>query len=131
MIHPRSTIGTPNPPSTRLRLRNLSVLLAHEVGVNTPATGRYRSKDAARVLSDARAIGSYAISVNKTWEYSYLIGLNGEIFTQAGEYQAAHCLNFNQKSGAVLFLNALDVPLTAEQIESWYVIRRHMVDREI
>lgn len=127
-IHPRSYIGTPEPSSTRSRLRGVKVLLAHEVGVNTPSTGRYRSADPARVLSDARAAASYGISAGKTWEYNWMIGLDGSIFTQAGEYVAAHCLNFNNSSAAVIFLNASDVPLTQAQINSWHDVRDHAVN---
>lgn len=123
MIYPRSTIGTPQPPSTRYRLSRVKVLLAHEVGVNTPATGRYRSADPARVLSDAKAAAAYGISANKSWEYNWMIGLNGWIFTQAGEYMGSHCKNFNTDSAGVIFLNATDVPLTPEQIDSWFEVQ--------
>ena len=127
MIHPRSHIGTPTPPATRYRLPRVGVLLAHEVGVNTPATGRYRSTDPARVLSDARAAAAYGISTNRPWEYSYMIGLDRSIFTQAGEFMAAHCRGFNTDSAAVLFLNAVDVPVNAGQIDAWHELRAHMV----
>ena len=126
-VHARSHIGTPTPPSTRYRLQRVGVLLAHEVGVNTPATGRYRSSDPVRVLSDARAAAAYGISTNRPWEYSYMIGLDRSIFTQAGEFMAAHCRGFNTDSAAVLFLNAVDVPLNAGQIDAWHELRAHMV----
>lgn len=126
-IAPRSVIGTPEPPATRLRLKDALWLLAHEVGVNTPATGRYRSADPARVLSDARAAASYGISAGKSWEYSFMIGLDGSIFTQAGEYVGSHCLNFNTRSAGVIFLNATDVPNTPAQNASWHELRAHMV----
>jgi|GEM_PF-7119815 len=127
MIHARSVIGTPTPPPYRYRLQRAGVLLAHEVGVNTSATGRYRSNDPARVLSDARAAAAYGISTDRPWEYSYMIGLDRSIFTQAGEYMAAHCRNFNTDSAAVLFLNATDVPVNAGQIDAWHELRAHMV----
>jgi hypothetical protein len=109
----------------------VNVLLAHEVGVNTPLNGRYRSSDPARVLSDAKAAASYGISANKTWEYNWMIGLDGSIFTQAGEFLGAHCLNFNPKSAGCIFLNATDVPLTQAQIDSWFQVRQHAVDLEV
>jgi hypothetical protein len=124
--YPRSTIGTPTPPATRPRLDRVRVMLAHEVGVLN--TARYRSTDPARVLDDARAAAAYGISAGKTWEYQYMIGLDGSVFTQAGEYRASHCLNFNSESAGVIFLNALDVATNAAQIVAWHELRTFMVD---
>ncbi len=43
VLHARSVIGTPTPPSSRPKLRQVRVLLAHEVGVATnEERGRYR-----------------------------------------------------------------------------------------
>ena len=125
MIHPRSTIGTPTPPATRYRLPRVGVLLAHHVGVDVGT--RYRSTDPVRVLSDARAAAAFGISTDRPWEYSYMIGLDGEVFEQAGEYMAAHCRNFNTDSAGVLFLNANDVQVNAAQIAAWHDLRAHMV----
>jgi len=126
MIRPRSHIGTPEPPADRRRLRGVGVLLAHHVGVDVGA--RYRSTDPARVLSDARAVAAFGISSRRPWEYSYLIGLDGSIFEQAGEFMAAHVLDFNPHSAAVAFLNANDVQVNAAQIAAWWEVREHMVD---
>jgi len=126
MIHPRSHIGTPEPPADRRRLRGVGVLLAHHVGVEVGA--RYRSTDPARVLSDARAVAAFGISSRRPWEYSFLIGLDGSIFEQAGEVMAAHVLDFNDRSAAVAFLNANDVQVNADQIAAWWEVREHMVD---
>jgi len=127
VIFPRSVIGTPEPPATRRKLDRVGVVLAHEVGVNTSPSGRYRSSDPARVLDDARAAAAYGISAGKSWEYSYMIGLDGSVFTQAGEYMAAHCLNFNGESAGVIFLNATDVPANDAQVAAWFEVRAHMV----
>jgi len=132
MIFDRSFIGTPVPPSTRRKLHKVRWLLAHEVGVDTPKpNGRYRSADPNRVLSDAQAAASYGISAGKSWEYNYMIGLDGSIFTQAGEYMGAHCKNFNPDSAGVIFLNATDVPINQKQILAWYEVRNHMVKMEV
>lgn len=56
-----------------------------------------------------------------------MIGLDGSVFTQAGEYRAQHCLNFNGESAGVIFLNALDVPTNAVQVLAWHGLRAHMV----
>ena len=125
MIHARSVIGTPTPPPTRYRLQRVGVLLAHHVGVGVGT--RYRSADPARVLSDARATAAYGISTARAWEYNYMIGLDGGVFTQAGEFMAAHCRGFNTNSAAVLFLNANDVQVNAAQIDAWHDVRAHMV----
>jgi hypothetical protein len=123
---PRAVIGTPEPPATRPKLNRVGVLIAHEVGVLN--TSRYRSADPARVLDDARAAAAFGISSNRPWEYSYMIGLDGSVFTQAGQYRAAHCLNFNDQSAGVVFLNALDVPANAAQIAAWHALRAFMVN---
>lgn len=128
MIHPRSTIGTPTPPADRRRLARVGVLLAHHVGVNVGH--RYRSPDPQQVLSDARAVAAFGISSGRPWEYSYMIGLDGSIFEQAGEVMAAHCLGFNPHSAAVVFLNANDVQVNAAQVAAWWEVRDHMVDQD-
>ena len=128
-LHPRSNIGTPEPPAARPKLRRVGWLLAHEVGVAThPEKGRYRSADPDRVLDDARAAASFGIAAGKTWEYSWMLGRDGSIFTQAGEFRASHCLNFNDQAAGVIFLNALGVPPTEAQIEAWWFLRGHAVD---
>ena len=127
MTHPRAVIGVPEPPASRARLRGVGWLLAHEVGVNTPPTGRYRSADPARVLDDARAVAAYGASSGRTWEYTGMIGLDGSRFTQAGEYTASHCRDFNAESAGLVFLNAVDVPVTAAQVASWHQWRDELV----
>jgi hypothetical protein len=117
--HPRAVIGVPEPPASRPRLRGVRWLLAHEVGVDTPPTGRYRSADPARVLDDARAVADYGASSGRTWEYTGMIGLDGSRFTQAGEYVAAVCRNLNADSAGLVFLNAVDVPVNAALVASW------------
>lgn len=126
-IVPRSVIGTPEPPTTRPRLSERRWLLAHEVGVDTPPNGRYRSADPARVLDDARAAAAFGISTDRPWEYNFFIGLDGTVFEQAGTYRAAHCANWNDESAGVLLMNASDVPATAAQIASWWSLRDWMV----
>lgn len=126
-IVPRSVIGTPEPPTTRPRLSERRWLLAHEVGVNTPPNGRYRSSDPARVLDDARAAAAFGISTDRPWEYNFFIGLDGTVFEQGGNVQAAHCLNWNEESVGVLFLNASDIQVNAAQVRSWWALRDHMV----
>lgn len=127
-IQPRSVIGTPEPPSTRPKLQRVKVLLAHHVGFTN--TTRYRSADPARVLDDARAAASFGVSSGRSWEYNYMIGLDGTIFEQGGEYRAAHCLNFNGDSAGVLFMNADgDTACTPAQIEAWHWLRGDMVRR--
>jgi hypothetical protein len=127
-ILPRSLIGTPEPPASRRRLMRVGVLLSHEVGVKTSPTGRYRSAMPEHVLSDARAAATYGISAGKTWEYNYMLGRDGTIFEQAGEFMGAHCLNFNPDSVGVIWLNATDEPPTPAQIDSWWWLRDHLVE---
>ena len=127
IIVPRSVIGTPTPPATRPRLTDRRWLLAHEVGVKTPPNGRYRSADPARVLDDARAAAAYGISTDRPWEYNFFIGLDGTVFEQGGNVVAAHCLNWNEESAGVLFLNASDVQVNPAQVRSWWALRDHMV----
>ena len=129
VLHARSVIGTPTPPASRPKLRQVRVLLAHEVGVATnEERGRYRSSDPKRVLDDARAAAAYGVAAGKPWEYSWMLGRDGSVFTQAGEFRASHCLNFNDESAGVIFLNALDLPPTAAQIDAWWFLRGHAVD---
>lgn len=127
-IQPRSVIGTPQPPATRRRLMRVGVLLAHEVGVATSSSGRYQSANPARVLDDARAAASFGVAAGKSWEYSYMLGRDGSIFEQAGEFMASHCLNFNQDSLGVIWLNALGLPPTQAQLDAWWWLRSHLVD---
>ena len=127
MTHPRAVIGVPEPPASRARLRGVRWLLAHEVGVDTPPTGRYRSADPARVLDDAKAVANYGASSGRTWEYTGMIGLDGSRFTQAGEYMASHCRDFNAESAGLVFLNAVDVPVNAAQVASWHQWRDELV----
>lgn len=56
-----------------------------------------------------------------------MIGLDGSIFEQAGTYMAQHCLNYNQQSAGVIFLNALDVQVNDAQIAAWHWLRAEMV----
>lgn len=127
-VYPRSKIGTPEPSPSRRKLVRVGWLLAHEVGVNTRPGGRYRSDDPATVLDDAKAAATYGVAAGKPWEYNWMIGRDGSIFTQAGEYVAAHCLAFNTQSAGVIWLNALGLAPTAAQIESWWFLRGHAVD---
>jgi hypothetical protein len=127
IIVPRSFIGTPQPPANRPKLDRVDVLIAHHVGVSTSITSRYQ--DPAKELSDAKAAAAWGISSGRSWEYSYMIGLGGSIFEQAGEYMAQHCLNFNTKSGGVLFLNADEIQVNSAQVASWHWLRADMVRR--
>lgn len=126
-IVPRNVIGTPTPPASRRRLDRVNVLLAHHVGVSTRITSRYQHP--SQELSDAKAAASWGNSSGRSWEYSYMIGLGGGIFEQAGEYMAQHCSNFNNASGGVLFLNADEIQVNAAQIEAWHWLRGDMVRR--
>lgn len=126
-LHPRSVLGIPEPPASRPRLSGVRWLLAHEVGVNTPPTGRYRSTDPARVLDDCRAVAAYGASSGRVYEYSFIIGRDGSIFTQGGGFVAAHCRGFNAESAGVLFANALGLAPTQAQIDAWHWLRAHLV----
>lgn len=126
-IVPRNVIGTPTPPASRRRLDRVNVLLGHHVGVSTKITSRYQH--ASQELSDAKAAASWGNSSGRSWEYSYMIGLGGTIFEQAGEYMAQHCLNFNTASGGILFLNCDEIQVNAAQIEAWHWLRADMVRR--
>lgn len=126
-IVPRAVIGVPEPPTTRRRLDRVGVLLAHHVGVSATITSRYQNP--ADELFDAQAAASWGISSGRSWEYSYMIGLGGTIFEQAGEYMGQHCLNFNASSGGVIFLNVDEIQVTTAQIEAWHWLRGDMVAR--
>lgn len=128
-IFPRSLIGTPEPPATRSKPGAVRYLLGHFTGVGLPLTSRYRSAADADVIADARTVAQFGISSNRPWEYNWIIGLNGWVFVQAGEYLSAHCLNFNAQSKAVLFLNAIGVPLTPAQIDAFRELRHDLVLR--
>lgn len=128
-VHPRSKIGTPEPSPSRAKLRGVGWLLAHEVGVATKLNGgRYRSSDPDVVLDDAKAAAAYGVAAGKPWEYNWMLGRDGSIFTQAGEFVAAHCLDFNRLSAGVIWLNALGLGPTDAQVESWWFLRGHAVD---
>jgi hypothetical protein len=130
-IHPRSDLGIPEPPNTREKLWQETVLLAHYTGVGYPVTSRYRSADPVECKRDAQSVANFGAQSARTWEYSYMITLDGSIWEQGGEFVAAHCKNFNNKSGAVLFVNAIGVPLTDAQIASWWWLRDQMVSKVI
>ena len=131
MIEPRSTIGVPEPPASRRKLSGVGWILAHEIGVNTPETGRYRSDDPARVLDDVQAVARFGASSKRTWEYSHILGRDGSIFEQAGEFRGQHCLDFNEESVGVLFANASGLAPTDGQIEAWHWLRADLVRRGV
>lgn len=125
VILPRSLIGVPEPPADRPKPGRVKWLLGHYTGVDT--TKRYRSADPDDVLADARAVATFGIAAGKRWEYSYLIGLDGSIFTQAGEYRAAHCLNANDWSKAFLFMVAVSVQPSEAMLDAARWLRAHLV----
>ena len=127
----RAQIGVPAPPSHRLKLRDRRHVLCHQVGVGPPQTYRYRSERYDEVLRDARSIAAFGASSGRTYEYNYLIGLDGTVFEQAGEYIAAHCKNFNEESVGILMIRATDIPSSSRQRESWHELIDWLVARDV
>lgn len=112
VIVPRDEIGVPDPGSRR-KLGKVSSLVVHYTGV-------HGYDDPEKDWEYARKVALYGKAAGKAWEYNYLIGLGGEIFEQAGDRMAAHCLNANTWSYGVMLMNGIDVPMTFEQIMAFH-----------
>lgn len=122
-IAPRSTIGTPEPPSSRTRIPvPCSHLLVHYTGAGTYGDGRKSD------LDEAKAIAAYGVNNGKTWEYNYLVGWQGNAYEQAGEYQGAHCKNFNSQSMGILCILGIGITPSQAMIDAFRQVRQQFVD---
>lgn len=114
-ITPRSTIGTPEPPSDRYKLPSSTrSLLVHYTG--SPNYGNHSKTG----LQEAKEIAKYGVSAGKSWEYNYMVSWDGGIFEQAGGYKGAHCSNWNEESYGILFILGVEIPPTQEQINAFW-----------
>ena len=77
-----------------------------------------------------RALQSFSTGAGKTWEYNYVITHpDGVIWEQAGEFQAAHCLNANGFSYGVQINQASSAgPPPQKVVDSFRWLRAHLVE---
>lgn len=123
-IAPRATIGLPEPPASRPKLRTgIGHLLVHYTGV-----GGYAA-DPSKDLAYAKSVAYFGMHRNPPipYEYNYLIGPGGGVFEQAGAFKGAHCLNFNPDSYGVLMMLGVGVRPTKAMCDSFVELRRHLV----
>jgi hypothetical protein len=102
---PTNVSGSPRP----LLAPNRPILTCHYVGSGT-------FTDTGDSPSEIRAIHAYSVSPAKRtpWEYSWVVDSDGEIWTYAGEYVAAHSAGNNTTAIGVLLLAGLnDAPTDA------------------
>lgn len=112
---------TPDPAAAgRTLLRQRKYLLVHHTGVGV------RFNDSAKDVAYAREVCGYL-----RWEYNFLVGLGGGVFSQGGDYKAGHSWNFNSESLGVLFMNAVGVAPTQAQIASFHQLRKDLVARGV
>jgi N-acetyl-anhydromuramyl-L-alanine amidase AmpD len=90
-----------------LLAKEIPLIVCHYTGVKK----RYASLDTAAQI---RSIDRW-----KPNEYNYVIDQAGVVWEFSGEYQAAHCAGYNDRSYGVLFLNGTEEPLTDAQLAAF------------
>lgn len=65
----------------------------------------------------------YAQGAGKSFEYNYLLFMDGEVWEYAGDYLAAHSAGDNAESYGCQFVNGQDDPCSGEQIYSFRWLR--------
>lgn len=108
--------GITKRPPMALRRR---LILCHYTGVPIK-TRRYADVDTERELVDVVA----AINRWKRNEYNYVIAQTGDVVEFAGRFRGAHCgpwsgTTWNDVAYGVLFLNAVEEPITWPQIAAF------------
>ena len=115
MLHARSEVfGSAFPTSLNGEVRpalkpDRLTLTVHYVGSGT-------FTDTGDTPSEIRAIHAYSVSPSKRtpWEYNYVVDSEGELWTYAGEREAAHSAGENHLAVGVLMLAGLnDAPTEA------------------
>jgi len=92
---PRIIGIVPLTHTTSRVLRPTPHFLVHYTGGGSPYAGNTDAQHMARLQASA-------INAGKTWEYNYVVTFfQGWIWEMAGEFQGAHCLNFNPQSYGV------------------------------
>ncbi len=97
----------------------LELILCHYTGVPV-ATRQYKFLTLAQKIVIIKSINEW-----KRNEYNYLIFQDGTIFEFAGRFQAIHCgpwpigRSWNNVSYGMLFVNAVEEPITWDQISSF------------
>ncbi len=120
-IVPRAEIGVPDP-GTRVKIAPARrYLLGHYPGVNG-------YNDPVKDWQYARSVAAFGIANGTPFEYSYLVGLGGTIFEQAGDRKPAHCLNFNADAIGILLMAGIGVAPTRAMIDAFRELRAHLVD---
>lgn len=112
----RADIGVPAPGTRPLLAKNLGDLVVHYTGV-IGFTGLEHD------VYYAKSVASYGMVAGKAFEYNYLIGHGGTVFEQAGEYRAAHCLNYNDRSIGVLLMLGIGVQPMPAMITAFVELR--------
>jgi peptidoglycan hydrolase-like protein with peptidoglycan-binding domain len=122
VIVPRTAVGLSAQVfnSDGVTLRPLLPLDRPMVVVHYTGPGVWANRDTAQAI---RSIQVYAQSKGKPNEYNYVVDQAGRIFEYAGIYRAAHCLNYNDQSYGVLFLNGLTEPTNPRQIDAFRWLR--------
>lgn len=115
-IHPRDEVWPGEVPTSsngapRPLLRPDRIwLTVHYTGVPV------RWLDEDDTPDELRAIQRYAQGAGKSWEYNFVIDGQGQIWTYAGDYRAAHSAGENEAAYGVLLLVGTDEPPTEPMV---------------
>lgn len=112
---------TPDPGAAgRPLLRQRDWLVVHYTGIGV------RFNDPSKDIESAREVCRYL-----RWEYNYLCGLGGGVFSQGGDHMAGHSKFFNDDSVGVLMMNAVGIAPTQAQIAAFHQLRKDLVARGV
>lgn len=90
-IQPRALVfGTALPTGTTGALR--PIMAPDRPYLTVHHTGAGAFTDLGDTATEMRNIQRVALATGKPWEYNYVIDSAGDVWTYAGEYQAAHCV---------------------------------------
>lgn len=130
MIHARSEVWpgqvpTNNNGTVRAKLAPFRpYLTVHHGGAGTWL-------DPNDTPTELRAVQAFAAGPSKRtpWEYNYVVDGQGEIWTYAGEYQAAHSSGENEIAiGVLLLINAEVEQPTEPMIDAFRFLRYTLVE---
>lgn len=126
----RAYNGLPAPHNNNgTTLRPLLAQLRPTITCHYPGSPIGRSYAGDAMLGDVKKktylhnMQRYAQSAGKSFEYNYLIFMDGEVWEYAGDYLAAHSAGDNADSIGVQFVNGQDDPCTGEQIQAFRWLR--------
>lgn len=117
--------GAPRP-----KLRREDTITAHYTGTSS------NWSDTGDTFDEIRAIQRYAASAGRYgtgWEYGYVIHQDDDdlVHEYAGDYVAYHSSGNNHVAVGVLFLNAIQDPLTDRQIDKFRWLKARLIDQGV